>query len=364
MIDTLKSIIQQIGQLQTEQRYAEAERLCYQTIETLPNSAQGNVIKISLQNRLFFLLEAQSRYEEALTLIQSTQETLDAIKPALSPDIAVFFSITTLSNLGMIQRIQGQYAEAETTFQRAIEQIKNQDSTTFKAKQIQLSNNLAIVYKYWGKFAQAEQLYREILNTLQKQYGNSHPDIAATYHNLAGLNHARGDYDSAEKWAKQSYQLHLDLFGDHHPKTIADGAAYGSILHGLQRWEEAIAHFQTAINFFEQQLGKNHYDLALNLNNLAASLQAQGILLEAENAYRKALEIKMNILGENHPELAITLHNLGSILQQTGKIAEAKSLFEQAKDIFALTLGEDHPHTQIVRDKLKSLLPSMIIDIS
>ena len=214
---------------------------------------------------------------------------------------------------------------------------------------------MAIVYKYWGKFDAAESLYQDTLATLKQQHGNHHPDVASIYHNLAGLNHARGDYETAETWARQSYQLHLELFGAQHLKTIADGAAFGSILHGLKQWDRAIAHFKTAISFFEERFGSMHYDVALNLNNLAASEQAKGNLSAAEQAYRRALAIKTQILGESHPELAITLNNLASVLKQSGNIEEAKSFFEQARTIFATTLGEDHPNVQICRDNIKSL---------
>ncbi|MGK7899003.1 MAG: tetratricopeptide repeat protein [Xenococcus sp. (in: cyanobacteria)] len=67
-----------------------------------------------------------------------------------------------------------------------------------------------------------------------------------------------------------------------------------------------------------------------DLNNLAASEQAKGNLVVAEQAYRQALEIKTQILGKSHPELAITLNNLASVLKERGKIAEAKSFSEKA----------------------------------
>ena len=355
MIENLKETIQQIDRLQTEQHYSEAEALCEETIKALPSSEQGYILQISLQNRLASILEAQSRYEKALTIIQSAQEILNQIKTSIAPNIALSLEITNLSTLGTLQRIQGNYAEAEKTYQQAIKLIETQCIEQHQAKKPQLANQLAIVYKYWGKFDAAETLYQDTLATLKQQHGNHHPDVASIYHNLAGLNHARGDYQTAETWARQSYQLHLELFGAQHPKTIADGAALGSILHGLQQWDEAIAHFKTAISFFEEQFGSMHYDVALNLNNLAASEQAKGNLSEAEQAYRRALAIKTQILGESHPELAITLNNLASVLKQKEKIEEAKVFFERARAIFATTLGAEHPNTKVCLDNINSL---------
>lgn len=354
MMDNIKQTIQHMDCLQSEQHYSEAETLCNQTIKNLPSSEPGHIIQISLQNRLASILEAQSRYDEALIVIQSAQATLEIIKASIAPTIVLSVEITTLSTLGTLQRIQGNYAEAEQTYQRAIELMETRGTQQHQSKKTQLANYLAIVYKYWGKFDKAESLYQDTLATLTKQYGHHHPDVAAIYHNLAGLNHARGDYQTAETWARQSYQLHLELFGAQHPKTIADGAAFGSILHGLKKWDEAISYFKTAITFFEQKFGSIHYDVALNLNNLAASEQAKGNLSAAEQAYRRALGIKTQILGESHPEVAITLNNLASVLKQIGNKQEAKAFLEQARTIFETTLGEEHPHTQICKDNINS----------
>ena len=261
IIDNLKQTIQQMDRLQAEQRYPEAEALCNQTIEALPSSEQGHIVQISLHNRLASILEAQSRYPQALIAVHSAQKILEAIKASISPAIALSLEMTTLSTLGTLQRIQGNYAESEQSYQQAIELIETQGTEEYQSKRIQLANNLAIVYKYWGKFEAAERLYQQTLTTLQSQYGNYHPDIASIYHNLAGLNHTRGDYQTAETWARQSYQLHLDLFGAQHPKTIADGEQRG-------KTEEAKACFEQARAILATTLGADHPNTQVCQDNI------------------------------------------------------------------------------------------------
>ena len=196
-IDNLKETIQQIDRLQAEQNYSKAGALCKETIKSLPSSEQGHILQISLQNRLVSILETQSRYDEALTIIQSAQGNLNEIKASIDSNIALSLEITTMTSLGTLQRIQGNYAEAEETYQQAIELIETQGTEQHQDKKTSLVNNLAIVYKYWGKFDAAESLYQDILTSLKQEHGNHHPDVATIYHNLAGLNHARGDYPTA-----------------------------------------------------------------------------------------------------------------------------------------------------------------------
>jgi hypothetical protein len=46
------------------------------------------------------------------------------------------------------------------------------------------------------------------------------------------------------------------------------------------------------------------YEVAVNLNNLAALYQARGELVDAERCYQRALAIKQRTVGAAHPEVA------------------------------------------------------------
>lgn len=328
---------------QTNHRHAEAIALCTQLLQLLPAPPAGLVIQVKLQSYLVTSLEAQARYNQAQAHLQTAQAALQKIKTIYSANISLPLELKILSQQGNLARIQGHYAQAEQYFQYAIHLVAEQNLH----QQTSLRNNLAIVYKYWGRFDAAENLYKTALADLIRQYGEHHLEVATLYHNLAGLNHARRRYTKAEPHARKSYQLHAVLLGLDHPQTIADGAALGSILHGLGQWDEAIVYFEAAIAFFKQKYGSTHYDVALNLNNLAASLQAKGQLQPAEQAYRQALAIKETLLGANHPEVAISLNNLASLLQQTDRPTEAADLFGRAIAILNSTVGPDHPNTRL-----------------
>ncbi len=129
-----------MDRLQTEQNYSEAEVLCEQMIRALPSSEQGRIVQVSLQNRLASILEAQSRYDEALRVIQPAQANLNEIKANIAPTIALSLEITTLSTLGTLKRIQGNYAEAEQAYQQAIELLETQGTEQHQAKKTQLAN--------------------------------------------------------------------------------------------------------------------------------------------------------------------------------------------------------------------------------
>lgn len=59
-----------------------------------------------------------------------------------------------------------------------------------------------------------------------------------------------------------------------------------------------------------QVLGKDHPDVAKQLNNLALLCQNQGKYEEVEYYYRRALEIYESRLGPDDPNVAKTKNNL------------------------------------------------------
>ena len=338
-----------ISNLQTQQQYTEAESRCRKLLAELPFGSEGLLIQARLLGQLINCLESQARYSEAQALLQDAQVTLDEVKAICSDEVYLPLELELLSQQGTLARIQGHYAQAEAILQQGI-QLATTYGFHHQALGMTFLNNLAIVYKYWGRFDEAEVIYQSLLDDFIQQHGTYHLEVATIYHNLAGLHHAQRDYRTAEPYARISYQLHIELLGIQHPQTIADGAALASILHGLKQWDEAIAHFEAAIAFFEKQFGSVHYEIAINLNNLAASLQAKGDVEQAEKAYRRALEIKEALLGSVHPDVAISLNNLASLLHQTDKQIEAAELFKRAIAIFDATVGPEHPNTLTCRE--------------
>ena len=71
--------------------------------------------------------------------------------------------------------------------------------------------------------------------------------------------------------------------------------------YALGRYEEALPLVERSLSIREQELGANHPDTALGLNNLAALYYAQGQYAEAEAYLSRALTIFETLLGSEHP---------------------------------------------------------------
>ena len=62
--------------------------------------------------------------------------------------------------------------------------------------------------------------------------------------------------------------------------------------------------------------------------------------------------------GKDHPDVARDLNNLGLLLQATNRLAEAEPLYRHATLILARSLGWDHPNTQTVSGELGRFVAS------
>src|SRR5262249_29683488 len=99
-----------------------------------------------------------------------------------------------------------------------------------------------------------------------------------------------------------------------------------------------------------------HYEVAVNLSNLAGLLRARGHDAEAERFYRQALAMREQLLGPEHPEVALTANNLAVLLKTRGDCDEAAALYRRALAIFERATGPDHPHTVTCRENQPRLL--------
>jgi tetratricopeptide (TPR) repeat protein len=126
-----------------------------------------------------------------------------------------------------------------------------------------------------GQYAEAEVLMRRALDIRERVYGQNHPDVANSLHNLALL-----------------------------------FVACGKLL-------EAEAFFQDAIVMREKTLGPSHRSLAETLIDMARLLSSQSRYAEAKSLYGRALAIYRHTYGTDHPDLAPLSAEYSDILKKS-----------------------------------------------
>jgi len=97
---------------------------------------------------------------------------------------------------------------------------------------------------------------------------------------------------------------------------------------------DAEGQFRLAIKEAETMDPKDP-KLPKSLNDLANCLRQQGKFPEAEEHYKRALEVKQKAVGPLHKDLISIYDNYAKLLRATGREAEAKKMEQHAQAIFA-----------------------------
>ena len=110
---------------------------------------------------------------------------------------------------------------------------------------------------------------------------------------------------------------------------------------------------------WSQMLGHQDQHISFAVSCLVVFLDHAALHTEAEPLMRRALAIDEVSFGKDHPNVARDLNNLAQLLQATNRLAEAEPLLLRAVAIFAASLGASHPNTKTVANNYAALLRKM-----
>src|SRR5215510_13209006 len=114
-------------------------------------------------------------------------------------------------------------------------------------------------------------------------------------------------------------------------------------LRNAGKYDEALPHFERALEIRERRLGPDHPDVSQAINGLATLHHSKGKYSKAEPLYQRALAIREKSLGPEHPDVAQSLNNLAYLYSDLGDYAKAKPLDQRALAIREKSLGPEHP---------------------
>lgn len=147
-----------------------------------------NVTLILLGNVHFM----QKRYDQAAPHYQRALRALDQAPAHANPQ----HLIPVLNNLASIHTEQGEYAQAESLYQR-LHPLQEKTLEPNHPQTLMTQFNLATLAAYQGDFARARQLHHHVLQAREKALGPDHPDVANSWRNLARAHTAQGELNAA-----------------------------------------------------------------------------------------------------------------------------------------------------------------------
>mmetsp|Transcript_2525 Transcript_2525/g.3722 ORF Transcript_2525/g.3722 Transcript_2525/m.3722 type:complete len:1222 (+) Transcript_2525:77-3742(+) len=234
-----------------------------------------------------------------------------------------------------------------------------------------------------GEFDSALNLFKRILIRYHSKYGEYHPLVAATYHNLGIVHSKRADLIAEDKKFQQlrvrqkallcfqaAARAARDSLGREHPNVAISLVKIGFLHLSSQQYHTALLTFREALRIRKINFaGKPHLLIANLHNNLGIchlhlkqfkdsnkhfckALQIQRQILEAGKIEYTRDELRVRLL-----ELADALENLGGLslewLQQASPPTDIKlaadSQLAESIAIRSSILGPDHQlSTQVI----------------
>jgi serine/threonine protein kinase/Tfp pilus assembly protein PilF len=215
--------------------------------------------------------------------------------------------------------------------------------------QVELLNTIGFAYWELGQWDAAETMYRSSLELMKKLWGNEHPDVSQTLHNLAELLRRQARPKEAAASEREALAINKKLFGEEHPAVAASLGNLAFVLEVEGKLEEAETLFRQALALNRKLLEKENPQLGVCLSRFGTVLNAQGKLTEAEAVYREAVAIQTKQVGKKsvglapEVELAWTLNYLSGVLEKQGKVSEADTTLGQAVAAISKVVSADHP---------------------
>jgi tetratricopeptide (TPR) repeat protein len=271
-------------------------------------------------------------------------------------------------------------------------------------RQARLLDTIGNVYCTLGETEKSAPPLERALALRREALPPDDPELAASLHSLAWLNHQKGDYDKAEALYRDA--LAIRRRHDDPVPLSTTLMCLGWLLTDLEDYAAAEGMFQEAVALRVRALGEGHRDVAAARVGLAAVyiaegkfaaalapyLQAKealskeadpaviesidlfqramiarglfpsvGSLLglggapDAERSLKRSLELARRALGEYHPFVALILHELAFTLAEQNKDEEAERYYRDCLNIVR-KYGLEHPKATILLNNFCHLL--------
>lgn len=207
-----------------------------------------------------------------------------------------------------------------------------------------------------GQLKEAESLLMQSIETQPDISNAAIKDRVSQIHNMLGLVlHADGRPEEAKEALQTALSYQIDLYGENNPSVAIYMIHLGNILDELSHYDQANEYFRKALNLYRNNPEGNSLKLGTTMHSIAATLGSQGNYEEAEKYYREAILHISDLIGPEHAEVYSIKGDLASFLGEMGRYAESESLHIDILDFQVNTLGESHPNALLTLNNLGSL---------
>ncbi len=191
---------------------------------------------------------------------------------------------------------------------------------------------------------------------VEEEMGVNDQWVATLLKEQASLLHRIDRLEEAEHLYRRALAIAEPVMGSYHPNVAEILGGLGSLMNQVSHTVEAEPLIRRALEIAETSFGPDHPDVVNYLTSLAELLYRSYRLEEAETLWRRALAIAEASYGPDHTEVGKCLNGLAVLLKFTNRVDEAEPLLRQALAIAEACYGPDHPNMAVGLFNLAKLL--------
>lgn len=245
---------------------------------------------------------------------------------------------------GIIQYQKSNFAEARNYFQQAIKALLAYPKSVHSTKFADVYEDLGRSHQKLRDFKEAEKCYDIALEYLKKDKSPRNDLIGHLYFAKAQINNNEAD-------AREAVRLLQTGTSDSDKEALI--SANLLVAHALVRkgqTAQAEEMYKQSIEDRIKLIGTiNHKNNAYTLTQLGMLYEDQDRITEAEDCYKRALNIAETVRGPIHYQVSSIASRLASVYSQQSEFAEAEKYEQQALTILEKLGAPDSPDCAILR---------------
>lgn len=219
--------------------------------------------------------------------------------------------------------------------------------------------NLGVLAYYNGDYAEAEDFYKRAIEIYRLHFGDLHDMLVTTENNLGTLYSDMGRIEEAASIASSVLAKRRDIYDPTHPLIASAESRLGSTLCKLQRYDEAVNHLSRSLEIRVERVGDESRGSVASMVNLASCLIRAERLQQADEILSRASTVVDALPAVQVDYLPKILKYQGDVLRLSGLPDEAQLPYRESIALNRSHYGDDHPR---LIGPLRGLVESLVAE--
>jgi tetratricopeptide (TPR) repeat protein len=248
--------------------------------------------------------------------------------------------------LGLVLLQMGQSEKAQQVYEILLEQA------TEESAKAPIYHQLGLIKNRQGEYQEAITFYEKALEIHKKSLPSNDPYLAKSYNNIGLVYLKLGDYSKALSSHEKALGIQQQSLPPNHPSLGMSHNNIGAVYYNMGDYSKALSYYEKDLEISQKSLPPNHPDLGASYNNIGLVYRKMGDYSKALSYYEKDLEICQKSLPPNHPRLGGSYNNIGFVYETMGDYSKARSFYERAVENGEHSLPPNHSTLQQRRKNL------------